>query len=65
MIDKKLSHLNNVQINELVKRYYEGEAVSKLLEDYNIEASANELCKLFLWIEIKNNKCPYCYVNIV
>lgn len=48
MIDKKLSHLNNVQINELVKRYYEGEAVSKLLEDYNIEASANELCKLFL-----------------
>lgn len=65
MIDKRLSHLNDEQIDELIKRYHSGETVSKLIEEYNIECSPAGLYKLFPPIIIKDSKCPCCHVNMV
>lgn len=44
---KDLSHLTSEEIETLMRRYYDGEAVSKLIKEYNISVHASELYKLF------------------
>lgn len=41
---KDLSHLTSEEIETLMRRYYDGEAVSKLIKEYNISVHASELC---------------------
>lgn len=40
---KDLSHLTSEEIETLMRRYYDGEAVSKLIKEYNISVHASEL----------------------
>lgn len=65
MIDERLSHLNDKQIKELIKRYYAGEKVRKLIEEYNIEFSTVGLFKLFPPVVVEDSICPCCHVNMV
>ena len=44
---KDLSHLTSEEIEILMQRYYDGEAISKLIKEYSISAHASELYKLF------------------
>lgn len=49
---KDLSHLTSEEIETLMRRYYDGEAVSKLIKEYNISAHASELYKLYLSVGV-------------
>ena len=57
---KDLSHLTSGEIETLMQRYYDGEAVSKLMKEYNITACASELYKLFPPEVYQNYSCEYC-----
>lgn len=57
---KDLSHLTSGEIETLMQRYYDGEAVSKLMKEYNITARASELYKLFPPEVYQNYSCEYC-----
>lgn len=57
---KDLSHLTSEEIETLMRRYYDGEAVSKLIKEYNISAHASELYKLFPPEVYQNYSCEYC-----
>ena len=37
--DNKLAHLSNVQIEDLIERYYNGEKIKSLIEEYNIDTN--------------------------
>lgn len=58
-LDKRLQHLSKLQVLELVKRYYENEKVSDLLEEYKIETSNSNLFRIFpgVW---SSDLCEYC-----
>ena len=59
-MEKNLSHLTSEEVEALMHRYYSGEAVSKLLKEYNISAHASELYKLFPPEVYQNYSCEYC-----
>ena len=43
-----------------MRRYYDGEAVSKLIKEYNSSVHASELYKLFPPEVYQNYSCEYC-----
>ena len=57
---KDLGHLSSEEIETLMQRYYSGEAVSKLIKEYNISVHASELYKLFPPEVYSNYSCEYC-----
>lgn len=57
---KDLSHLTSEEIETLMRRYYNGEAVSKLIKEYNVSVHASELYKLFPPEVYQNYSCEYC-----
>ena len=63
-IDSKLVHLSNTQIENLIERYYNGEKVKSLIEEYNIDTNSNQLVRLFP-AAITEGTCPYCDCNLV
>ena len=40
---KDLSHLSSEEIEILMQRYYNGEAASRLIKEYNISVRASEI----------------------
>jgi replicative DNA helicase len=63
-IDKRLMHLSDNDIQELIKRYYSGENIKKLIEQYKINARPSQLVGLFP--PKKTLKvCPYCHENFI
>jgi hypothetical protein len=65
LMGKDLSHLNSSEIESLMRRYYDGEAVSKLLKEYDITVPASGLYKLFPPEVYPNYTCEYCGENLV
>jgi hypothetical protein len=63
-IDSRLNHLNAYQIELLIKRYYDGDNIKDLLNEFKIDSTVSQLYKIFPLI-ITDNKCPYCNVNMV
>ena len=63
-IDNKLVHLSNTQIDNLIERYYNGEKVKSLIEEYNIDTNSNQLFRLFP-PAITEETCPYCGCSLV
>lgn len=55
-----LSHLTDEKINELMKRYYQGEAVKKIIKEFDLNVSSSNLYKLFPAEEFTAYKCNYC-----
>lgn len=60
---ENLNHLNEEEINTLIKRYYSNEKIAVLLSEYKINVRPGQLYKLFPSKEI-NQQCPYCRVNL-
>jgi len=62
-IHESLMHLTDDEIEKLIKRYYQGENVKKLIKEYKIDARHNYIVGLFP--SPKSSKmCPYCNVNL-
>lgn len=59
MAHKDLSHLSKEQIEELIKRYYAGENIKSLLEEFDIKVSPSVLVTLFPETESKE-VCEFC-----
>lgn len=59
-MNKNLSHLNDTQIHTLMKRYYNEESVSLLLEEFEIDISPSKLFKLFPPVVYNELFCTYC-----
>ncbi|MGR5915371.1 hypothetical protein ACT7DA_30890 [Bacillus pacificus] len=58
-IDKRLEHLSQEQIIDLMKKYYDGEKVANILEEYEIKISASQLYSIFPPVATEE-KCVYC-----
>ena len=59
-LHKKLAHLTPEQVDDLVKRYSEGEYVTSLIEAFNIDATPGGLVQLLPPVVHKDLPCPYC-----
>ena len=59
-MEKDLRHLTSEDVATLMRRYYDGEAVSKLTKEYNISVRASDLYKLFPPEVYQNYTCEYC-----
>lgn len=57
---KNLDHLSEEQIEELMKRYYAGESVKKLISAFELDVRPPALYKLFPPEEFENYSCEYC-----
>ena len=57
----KISHLTPEQIDELMARYYRGEAVSSLLKEFQISVKASKLVGLFPPKVHDDQLCPFCF----
>lgn len=57
---KDLNHLTASDVDTLIQRYYNGEAVSKLLTEYQLSVRTSELYKLFPPEVCEDDVCEYC-----
>ena len=62
---KDLNHLSSAEINTLMQRYYDGEAVTKLAKEYQVSVRNSELYKLFPPEVCEDELCEYCGENLV
>lgn len=60
ILDEKLSHLDDMQISALVKRYYKGEKIFDLLKEFNIQCLPSAFHKLLPHVIDSSEKCPAC-----
>lgn len=63
-MNKRIAHLSEQQLQDLIDRYYKKEKIADLLKEFNVSAKPSELLKLFPPKQIEE-KCPYCSVNLV
>ncbi|WP_296258025.1 MULTISPECIES: hypothetical protein [unclassified Pseudomonas] len=59
-----ISHLSDDQIEELYRRYIDGERNADLVDEYKIDVSPNNLIKVFPPIEVPDLSCPYCNLKM-
>lgn len=57
-LDKRIAHLTKEQIVDLMQKYYEGEKVAKILDEYKVKINASQLYSLFPPI-ITNEECVH------
>lgn len=55
-----LNHLSDSEVNTLMQRYYGGEAVTKLIKEYQLSVRTAELYKLFPPEVCEDEICEYC-----
>ena len=58
-MDKRISHLSESQVMELMERYYRGERVSNLISEYKIDVSPGHLVRLFP-PKATDKLCEFC-----
>lgn len=59
-MEGELDHLSTDEIQDLMRRYYEGEAASKLIKEYNIPIKPSALYKAFPPQAFEDYTCEYC-----
>ena len=59
-LDERLKHLSDVEIETLINRYYAGEKVKELIEEYKINISPSKLYTLFPPQISQDKTCPNC-----
>jgi len=64
-ISKVLSHLNEKQIEDLIVKYYSGDKVNDLINNYNINVTPHSFYKTLPNIKFKNKICKYCKSQII
>jgi len=60
----KLSHLSQDEIETLMKRYYSGEKVKELIDEYDLDISASLLYKSFPKSKKEGELCDYCDITL-
>lgn len=60
-----LKHLSDDQIDMLMQRYYDGENVANLVEEYDIQISSSHLYRCFPPMVCNDYICDYCHVPLV
>lgn len=60
ILEEKLSHLSETQINLLIKRYYKGEKIVGLLKEFQIQCQPGKFHKYLPYVINQNKKCPSC-----
>ena len=55
-----LSHLTDDKVNELIERYYRGEAAKKLIAEFTLDVRSSDLYKLFPAKVFPEYQCEYC-----
>lgn len=58
-ISPRIKHLTEEQVSLIVKRYYEGEVIQILLEEFNLDIHQSYLIKMFPDVET-DETCNYC-----
>lgn len=61
----KLSHLSSEDIEILMKRYYAGEVIKSLLQEYKIVVAASNLHLTFPPKIHEDLGCPYCELHLI
>lgn len=64
LIDNRVSHLSNSEIDKLINEYYLGEHNEVLINKYNINVSSGLLFTVFPPKQLDIN-CPYCNSHLV
>ena len=64
-MSKDLNHLSNIEIEALMQRYYNGESITNLINEYHLSVRTNELYKLFPPKVCQNEICKYCKEPLV
>lgn len=57
--------LDEINFINLIHRYYMGDTVKSLLEEYSIKASAQKFITNLPYFEDTATKCPYCEVSML
>ena len=67
MAHKDLQHLTRSQVNELIERYYSGENMSALLNDYDLDVPAVRLFSLLpaTYVTSDKDECEFCSVHLI
>ncbi|MES2014063.1 MAG: hypothetical protein V4445_09940 [Pseudomonadota bacterium] len=60
LLDAKLAHLTEDEVNLLLKRYYENEKIASLLNEFNIQCIPQTFAKLLPLLIHEDRKCPCC-----
>lgn len=60
ILDERLSHLSEMQLNALLGRYYQGEKIATLLTEFNIQCLPTAFYKLLPHTLHSKNKCRAC-----
>ncbi|MCK1995479.1 hypothetical protein MPH61_23435 [Peribacillus muralis] len=63
-IDDRISHLSEIDIIQMITKYYGGTSVTQLKSDYQIQITASQFIKVFPK-KISNNHCQFCNINLV
>ena len=63
-IDDRIKHLSEIDILEMITKYYDGISVTKLKKDYNINIPASQFIKIFPR-KLTEEKCQYCNINLI
>ena len=58
-------HLSDAQLTELMNRYYDGENIRQLIEEFKLNIHTNNLIKIFPQIILETHACPYCETPMV
>lgn len=64
-LDKRLKHLDKIEIENLINRYYNGEKAKKLVEEYQIDVSYSRLYTIFPPIISDDQICPNCQIPMI
>lgn len=59
----KISHMTINELNDLLSRYYDGEKISMLIDEYELDVRPGNLVSLFP-PEVTDDICPYCEVPL-
>lgn len=62
---KNIEHLSPEDIEELMQRYYKGEAISHLIEEYHLSVRPSSLYKLFPREVLTDVACEHCGAILV
>jgi hypothetical protein len=60
LLDTKLAHLSDADVESLINKYYKGGKFTTLIPEFNIQCTPQSLSKLLLIILDEDKKCPLC-----
>ncbi|NOT15662.1 MAG: hypothetical protein HOP21_08845 [Methylotenera sp.] len=60
LLDAKLAHLSEAEVDDLVSRYYKGEKMTPLLAEFNIQCRPQAFAGILPFVLHGDQECPNC-----